>query len=125
MGALRPGVVASVAAIAAVTAQPHLATRIVTGTAPCESAATTKAVWVANDGAGTLVRIDPRTNRVTARVVLGRGACAVAAGAGAVWVVNYRTGMLARVDPVTRRSSIPSRVATARFKPCAGSARCG
>ena len=84
-------------------AQPYVAARIVTGTAPCESAATAKAVWVANDGAGTLVRIDPRTNRVTARVVLGRGACAVAAGAGAVWVVNYRTGVLARVDPATRK----------------------
>jgi streptogramin lyase len=58
---------------------------------------------VANDGAGTLVRIDPRTNRVTARVKLGKGACAVAAGAGAVWVVNYRSGVLARVDPATRK----------------------
>src|SRR3989442_8974988 len=99
MGVVGPGLVASAAAIAALAAHPQVAARIVTGSDPCESAATAKAVWVANDGAGTLVRIDPRTNRVTARVVLGRGACAVAAGAGAVWVLNYRNRVLARVDP--------------------------
>jgi streptogramin lyase len=91
------------AALVTVTAQPHLTARIATGSNPCESAATSTALWVANDGTGTLVRIDPRTNRVTARVSLGRGACAVAVGAGAVWVVNYRTNMLARIDPVTRK----------------------
>jgi streptogramin lyase len=103
MGVLGPGLIAAVAAAAALAAHPHVAARIVTGADPCESAATAKAVWVANDGAGTLVRVDPRTNRVVARVVVGRGACAVASGAGAVWVVNYRTDVLARVDPVTRR----------------------
>jgi len=92
-----------IAALAAVAAQPHVTARIATGTSPCESAATASAVWVANDGSGTLVRVDPRTNRITARVRLGRGACAVATGAGAVWVVNYRTGVLARVDPATRK----------------------
>jgi streptogramin lyase len=60
-------------------------------------------VWVANDGAGTLARIDPGKNRVTARIPVGRGACAVAAGAGAVWVANYRTGRLLRVNPSTRK----------------------
>jgi streptogramin lyase len=103
MGVLGPGLIAAVAAFAAFAAHPQVAARIVTGADPCESAATARAVWVANDGAGTLVRIDPGTNRVTARILLGRGACAVAAGADAVWVVNYRTGMLARVDPVTRK----------------------
>src|SRR2546430_12749322 len=103
MGVLGPGLVASAVAIAALAAHPQVAARIVTGSDPCESAATAKAVWVANDGAGTLVRVDPRTNRVVARVVVGRGACAVASGARAVWVVNYRTGVLARVDTATRR----------------------
>jgi DNA-binding beta-propeller fold protein YncE len=82
--------------------QPQVAARITTGSGPCESAAAAGAVWVANDGGGTLARIDPRSNRVTARIRVGRGSCAVAAGGGAVWVANYRTGQLLRVDTRTR-----------------------
>ena len=37
-------------------------------------------VWVANDG-GTLVRIDPRTNRVRKRIRVGAGACFMTADA--------------------------------------------
>jgi streptogramin lyase len=95
--------VAAVAALGLAASQPQVSARIATGQSPCESAAAGGAVWVANDAAGTLTRIDPRTNRVTARLGVGRGACAVAAGGGAVWVANYRTGLLLRVDPRTRR----------------------
>jgi streptogramin lyase len=95
--------VAVAAGLALAGAQPHVAARITTGQSPCESAVAAGAVWVANDGAGTLVRINPANNRVTVRVRVGRGACAVAAGAGAVWVANYRTGRLLRVDPRTRK----------------------
>ena len=91
------------AALALAGSRPQVAARIATGQAPCEAAASAGAVWVADDGAGTLVRVDPRRNRVTARIDVGRGACAVAAGAGALWVANYRTGLLLRVDPRTRR----------------------
>ncbi len=83
--------------------QPQVSARIATGKSPCEAASAAGAVWVANDGAGTLARIDPRNNRVTVRINVGRGSCAVAAGAGAVWVANYRTGLLLRVDPRTRK----------------------
>jgi streptogramin lyase len=104
MGLGHVGAAAAVAALLGLgVSRPHVSVRITTGEAPCESAAAAGAVWVADDGAGTLVRIDPRTNRVTARVKVGRGACAVAAGAGFVWVANYRTGQLLRVDPRTRR----------------------
>jgi streptogramin lyase len=82
---------------------PTLSTIIPTGAAPCGAAAGFGAVWVAADGAGTLARIDPRTNRVTRRVRLARGACATAAGAGAVWVVNYERSTLTRIDPRTLR----------------------
>jgi streptogramin lyase len=60
-------------------------------------------VWVANDGGGTLARIDPKKNRVTRRIKVGRGACEVAAGFRALWVTNYRTGSLLRVDLRTYR----------------------
>src|SRR5262249_4423278 len=55
-------------------------------------------MWVANDGSGTLARIDPGSNRVTRRIAVGRGACEVAAGFGALWVTNYTRGTVSRVD---------------------------
>jgi len=82
--ALAPLPLAAVAVIGFAGAQPQVSARITTRTAPCEAVAAAGAVWVANDGAGTLARVDPRSNRVTARIGVGRGACAVAAGAGVV-----------------------------------------
>jgi streptogramin lyase len=60
-------------------------------------------VWVANDGAGTLARVDPRTNRVVRRVHLGAGLFSVTHGFGALWVVNYKRNTLTKVDPKTLR----------------------
>jgi streptogramin lyase len=77
---------------------PAVSARIPTGEHPCGAVAARGAVWAANDGSGTLARIDPKTNRVTRRVRVGRGACSVAAGAGALWVTNYRTGTVTRVN---------------------------
>ena len=71
--------------------QPQVSARIATGKSPCEAASAAGALWVANDRAGTLARVDPRTNRVTLRINLGRGLCASLRGR-AVWVANYRTG---------------------------------
>ncbi|HEX7310412.1 MAG TPA: hypothetical protein VF232_04470, partial [Gaiellaceae bacterium] len=76
-------------ALALLFAAPQPAARIVTGGNPCGAAAAAGAMWVANDGSGTLVRIDPKKNRVTRRIKVGRGACEIAAGFGAVWVTNY------------------------------------
>ena len=83
---------------------PRLVATVPTGTAPCGAAAGFGAIWVANDESGTLVRVDPSTNRVTRRVPVGQGACSVAAAVGAVWVVNYRTSTLLRVDPRSLRT---------------------
>jgi streptogramin lyase len=82
---------------------PRVAATIPTGDAPCGAAAGFGAVWVANDGSGTLVRVDPRTNRITRRIRIGEGACSVTAGAGAIWVVNYKSNSLLRVEPGTFR----------------------
>ena len=92
------------AAILALLVAPHLVATIPTGEGPCGATAAHGAVWVANDGSGTLARVDPRTNRVTRRVSVGEGVCSVAAGAGALWVVNYRSNALVRVDPRTFRT---------------------
>jgi streptogramin lyase len=90
-------------ALVLVFATPTPGARVETGRSPCEAAAAASALWVANDGSGTLARVDPATNRVTRRLAVGRGACAVAAGFGAVWVANYKTGSLLRVDLRTFR----------------------
>jgi streptogramin lyase len=88
---------------AAASPSPRVVARIPTGQAPCGAAAAFGSLWVANDGAGTLVRIDPRTNRVARRISIGRGACSAAAGFGAVWVTNYKRGVVVRVDRRTFR----------------------
>ncbi len=93
-----------IAALVALLLAPHLVATIPTGNAPCGAASGFGAVWIANDGSGTLARVDPRTNRVARRIAVGGGACSVAAAAGAVWVVNYKTNALLRVDPQTLRT---------------------
>src|SRR5262249_40383688 len=48
-----------------------------------------------------LVRVDPRSNRVTRRIRIPRGVCGIAVGAGAIWVTSYRQPTLLRIDPRT------------------------
>jgi YVTN family beta-propeller protein len=52
---------------------------------------------------GTVTRIDPRTNAVTATISVGRYSNSIAVGAGAVWVANRDDGTLSRIDPSTNR----------------------
>ena len=77
--------------------EPALIATITTGTHPCGIVSAFGSVWVANDG-GTLVRIDPRTNRVRRRIRVGAGACFMAADARALWIANYKDGLV-RVTP--------------------------
>ena len=65
-------------------------------------------VWVVNaapfSAHGSLVAIDPATNRLSGRAVpLGRAPVAVAATRDAVWVVDELEGILLRIDPARRR----------------------
>ena len=87
----------------AALSSPHVVARIETGSSPGGATAAYGAVWVANDGSGTLARIDPKTNRVTRRLKLRPGLFSVTHGFGALWAVNYKTGTLARVDPRSGR----------------------
>jgi len=80
--------------------EPVLIATIPTGTHPCGVVSAFGSVWVANDG-GTLVRIDPRTNRVRKRIRVGAGACFLAADARALWIANYKGGLV-RVTPKGR-----------------------
>jgi streptogramin lyase len=83
---------------------PRVVARIQTGASPGGAVSAFGSVWVASDGAGTLVRIDPGTNRVTREVQLRPGLFSVAAGFGAVWTVNYKRDSLTRVDPASGKA---------------------
>ena len=77
------------------------------GTGPEGIAVTSGAVWVAGHERGSLLRIDPLTNRVVATVSLvpaGQGGPQfVAYGLHSVWVGVPSDNQLVRVDPVTDR----------------------
>lgn len=99
--------VALVLAAAAAAAAPRVVARVETGREPCGIAAGFGAVWVANYGGGTLVRIDPRRNRVTRRIAIGRTACHVTAAFGSLWIARDGAAAVVRLDPRTlRRTSI-------------------
>jgi hypothetical protein len=71
-------------------------------------------VWVSESQDGQILRVDPRTRRVTARVAAGAEA-SIAAGARAVWAVERASGSLGRpilrIDPRTNKvvARIPQR----------------
>ena len=46
-------------------------------------------VWVPNLGDGTVSRIDPKTNRVTATVRVGPKPFVLGVGAGSIWSPSY------------------------------------
>ena len=63
------------------------------------------ALWVVNNKAGTLVRVDVASNRVLAEIPTGvadpSGEVSVATGAGSVWLLSDSAGVLSRVDPAS------------------------
>jgi streptogramin lyase len=80
-------------------AVPSLDAKIVTGTHPCGIARGFGSLWVANDGDGILVRIDPKRSRITQRIRIAKGICPVAVTGRWVWVASYRTDTVYRVNP--------------------------
>jgi DNA-binding beta-propeller fold protein YncE len=74
----------------------------------------------AEPGADSLVRIDPRTNKVTETLPVGRKASGVAADGRYVWVTNAGDGTVWRIDPARKKvlkinaHGTPTDVAVAR-----------
>jgi YVTN family beta-propeller protein len=58
-------------------------------------------VWMVTDQAGTLTRIDPKTNTVRAKVQLPAGAVNPLYADGLVWVTSSKTNELVAVSPET------------------------
>jgi YVTN family beta-propeller protein len=57
------------------------------------------ALWVTTFDGGTLQRIDPATNTVTATVDVGDGADGLLQHEGSLWVTTDRANTVVRVDP--------------------------
>ena len=72
---------------------------------PSSVAGDATSVWAADNQAGGIARIDPRTNQVVQRVALDADPFAVAVGFGSVWVTSYfhDPHEVLRVDPTTGR----------------------
>lgn len=67
------------------------------------------AVWVASSRAATVIRLDPRSGRVTARIQLvsrpgleSPWPVSLAVGAGFVWVLSANTATVTKIDPGLR-----------------------
>jgi streptogramin lyase len=101
----------TIAHATAAVSSPQVVAKIVTGPNPCGVAAGFGSLWIANDGSGSLVRIDPQRNRITRRIRIAKGICPVAIAAGAVWVASYLTDTVYRLNPGSGRVVARSRVA--------------
>jgi YVTN family beta-propeller protein len=77
-----------------------IAETILVGKAPRFIAAGGGAVWVLNQGDGSVSRIDPATNKVVATIEVGvpGGGGDIAVGEGSVWVTAFEYP-LSRIDP--------------------------
>jgi virginiamycin B lyase len=93
---------------AAGAAAPKPVARISIGSQPCGAASGLGSVWVSGYGTGNLIRIDPRTNRITQRIRVARGICHLAIQGGSVWVASDRTDVGYRVSP--RRGRVVARI---------------
>lgn len=71
------------------------------GVEPNGIAAIGRFVWVTDHTGGSLLRVDPATNRITGKVALA-GADWVTEANGALWV-SQETNVVARVDPASLR----------------------
>jgi len=80
-----------------------IGTPIPVGRGPITIAASPEAVWVTNLLDGTVSRIEPLTNQVSATIPVGDSPLGIVAGFGSVWVANYLDGKVARIDPTTNQ----------------------
>jgi serine/threonine-protein kinase len=73
--------------------------RIPVGDSPAGVTLENDSAWVANEGAGTVTRIDLETRRPKGRPIpVGKNPSAISGGLGSVWVANLGGGTLTRID---------------------------
>ena len=67
-------------------------------------AASGSGVWLADNGEGVVVRVDPRLNTVSRTIDVAGRPSAVTVGAGAVWAA-VDNGTVVRIDPLTNETA--------------------
>ena len=78
--------------------------RVPVGDSPSGVVLENDSAWVANEGDGTVSRIDLRTHRVRGEPIrVGKNPGAVAAANGSVWVANFGGGSVTRIDAESGR----------------------
>jgi hypothetical protein len=73
-------------------------------------------IWVTRpgEGAGEVLAIDPRTNRVAGPpIAVGPGPARLAYGTGSAWVLDTAPLAVQRIDPATASATTPAALATA------------
>jgi DNA-binding beta-propeller fold protein YncE len=89
---------------------------IAVGDRPGGIDAGTTTVWVANNGDGTVTRIDMEDGETIGDPIeVGPSPGAVVVGEGAVWVANNGDGTVTRIEPCPPTGR--NRDSTARFRP--------
>lgn len=64
-------------------------------------AASDDSVWMVSDDAGTLERVDPKTNQVRQRIALAAGSYNPIASHGRIWITSVKTNVVTAVDAKT------------------------
>jgi streptogramin lyase len=95
--------IALLAATVTTAAAPNVVAKIRVGpyAAPCAAAAGGKWVWVSEYGQPSLLKIDPRTNKVVSKTGIGTGSCGLGYGAGSMWIEDTNTSTVSRVSVTT------------------------
>ena len=97
--------IALLAATVTTAAAPDVVARIKVGplAAPCAAAAGGKWVWVSDYGEPSLLKIDPKTNKVVSKTGIGTGSCGLGYGAGSMWIEDTSTSTVSRVSVATAK----------------------
>lgn len=67
-------------------------------------------VWVIDELADAVYKIEPSTLQVAARIAMSGSADSIAVGEGSVWILDARSGTVVRVNPQTNAVDDPIRV---------------
>lgn len=89
--------------IGVIRADGSLHDAVPVGQSPTAVAYGSGSIWVANGGADTVMRINPRTHAVIDQIEVGRDPVALAATDTDVWVVNAGQGTVTRINTTVDR----------------------
>jgi YVTN family beta-propeller protein len=80
-------------------AAPPPVTQLRVGSQPYRLTVSGGSLWASVNGTGTILRIDPRSGRITARYHVGGGPGSLALAGGKVWTGNYAGSSIIRLNP--------------------------